>query len=84
MTLSDTRRELITLANRCDIPMLARRYRDLVTMLGRFETATGWIADNLRQSIARIIDEIGQIKRDGFYHNRLRELLSGPRNRTTV
>lgn len=41
MTLSDTRAQLITLASRCDIPMLARRYRDLATAYERLTAATG-------------------------------------------
>lgn len=82
MTISTLRRDLIVLAGRCRIPALARRYRDLATMLERLETATDWMADNLRRSIAQKISQIEQIKRDGFYANPLGHL-SGVRNRTT-
>ena len=79
-TSSDAHRNLIALANKTDLPVLARRYRDLATAYERLTEATDDIAANLRRSIGVMISEIAKIKRDGFYANPLAHL-SGVRNR---
>lgn len=77
-SLTETRRQLIALAVKTDIPALAGRYRMLVTALERLENSIGWKADNLRQSIAGLVVEIAQIKRDGVYVNSLAHLVRDP------
>ena len=78
-TSSDICRDLIALAVKTDIPVLARRYRDLATAFTRLPEATGDIATNLRRSIVQFTAEIEQIQRDGFYANPLAHL-RGVRN----
>jgi hypothetical protein len=71
MTFEQTRASLITLANRTDNASLAQRYRMIATAYGVLRKSIGWKADNLRQSIAGLVAEIAQIKRDGVYANPL-------------